>query len=87
MVKVTIDDTVYASQVLTERLKTETKKILSASSRYKVVVCVVITPKFKQSMQICSRCMWETEYDTEINEVYENKDLQAVTTIYCVYTP
>ena len=78
---------VYILKVLTERLKSETKKFLMDGHRYKIVASVVITQDADQNMQICSRCLWETEYDTVISHTYNTKSLIAVANIYCVHTP
>ncbi|XP_067936789.1 dynein light chain Tctex-type 5-like [Watersipora subatra] len=75
------------AQILTERLKSETKCLLPPENRYKIVVSVVVVPKSQQGIQISSRCLWDTEYDTIINSVYENKDIHATATVYCVYAP
>ncbi|KAF6018341.1 TCTEX1D4 [Bugula neritina] len=66
------------SKVLSERLKSEAKKLMP--NRYKLVASVVIAPKTRQSILSSSRCLWETEHDTVINSLYEDRNLIAIIT-------
>ncbi|XP_040911568.1 dynein light chain Tctex-type 5 [Toxotes jaculatrix] len=53
--------------------------------RYKIVVLVHIGQLTGQSMQISSRCLWDSSNDTFASYSFKNSSLFGVATVYAVY--
>lgn len=53
--------------------------------RYKIVVLVHIGQLCDQSMQISSRCLWDSTNDTFATYSFKNSSLFGVGTVYAVY--
>lgn len=77
----------FSFKVLGERLKCETKHLLTVGHRYKIVCTVAISQNCQQGIQISSRCLWEKEFDTVISTTYDSKTIHVTASVYCIYTP
>lgn len=53
--------------------------------RYKIVILVHIGQLTGQSMQISSRCLWDTSNDTFASHFFKNSSLFGVASVYAVY--
>ncbi|NXE77886.1 TC1DA protein, partial [Cochlearius cochlearius] len=53
--------------------------------RYKIVVVTHIGQLNEQSMQIGSRCLWDSASDTFSSYVFKNTSLFALANVYAVY--
>lgn len=53
--------------------------------RYKIVILVHIGERTGQSLQISSRCLWDTSTDTFASYSFKNSSLFGVATVYTVY--
>ena len=63
-----------------QRLKT------SGFLRYKIISIVsLVHGGKKQDVLIASRCLWNTNFDNFIQEIFQNKHLCAIATVYVMY--
>lgn len=53
--------------------------------RYKIVVLVHIGQLCGQSMQVSSRCLWDTSSDTSASYFFKNSSLFGAANVYAVY--
>lgn len=53
--------------------------------RYKIVVVVHIGQLSGQSMQVSSRCLWDTSSDTSASYFFKNSSLFGGANVYAVY--
>ncbi|XP_037537523.1 tctex1 domain-containing protein 1-B-like [Nematolebias whitei] len=53
--------------------------------RYKIVVLVTIGQLSSQSIQSCSRCLWDSTNDTFASYSFKNSSLFGVASVYAVY--
>uniref|UniRef100_A0A3Q1GH90 Dynein light chain Tctex-type family member 5 n=1 Tax=Acanthochromis polyacanthus TaxID=80966 RepID=A0A3Q1GH90_9TELE len=53
--------------------------------RYKIIILVHIGQLTGQSMQIDSRCLWDTSNDVSASYSFKNRSLFGVATVYTVY--
>ncbi|NXW51249.1 TC1DA protein, partial [Nyctiprogne leucopyga] len=53
--------------------------------RYKIVVVTHIGQLNEQSMQVGSRCLWDSVSDTFSSYVFKNTSLFALANVYAVY--
>lgn len=72
---------------LSDVIKGRVKKLPppGRSARHKIVVHTVIGEKLQQSVQVCSRFVWDDNTDNHVTVRYENGSLFAVVTVYAVY--
>uniref|UniRef100_A0A803TEB1 Dynein light chain Tctex-type family member 5 n=1 Tax=Anolis carolinensis TaxID=28377 RepID=A0A803TEB1_ANOCA len=54
--------------------------------RYKIIVIINIGQLKKQSIQIGSRCLWDTTNDTFCSYSFKNRSLFALANVYAVYS-
>ncbi len=54
--------------------------------RYKYVAMVTIGDKKRQSVRVCSRCLWLPAYDRSVSVTRENFRHFLVATLYAVYS-
>ena len=69
---------------LADEIKLRVKN--SGFSRYKII-CVVYLLRGceRQDIIIGSRCLWNTDYDNFVQELFESKHHTAVVTVYALY--
>jgi hypothetical protein len=69
---------------LADEIKLRVKN--SGFSRYKII-CVVSLLRGceRQKIMIGSRCLWNTDYDNFVQEIFESKRFTAVATVYALY--
>ncbi|XP_008287492.1 dynein light chain Tctex-type 5 [Stegastes partitus] len=53
--------------------------------RYKIIILVHIGQLNGQSMQMDSRCLWDTSNDTSVSYSFKNRYLYGVATVYAIY--
>jgi hypothetical protein len=71
-------------KLLADEIKLRVKN--SGFSRYKII-CVVYLLRGceRQDIIIGSRCLWNTDYDNFVQELFESKHHTAVATVYALY--
>ncbi|XP_077189543.1 dynein light chain Tctex-type 5 isoform X2 [Paroedura picta] len=71
------------TKTISEVIKARVKDLMIP--RYKIIVLIYIGQLDKQSMQIGSRCLWDTTSDTFSSYAFKNRSLFAVANVYAVY--
>ena len=73
----------YNSTLLAQLIKDQVKEL--NYERYKILVIASIGQLNDQGLQVVSRCVWDTNFDTSASASYKNKSLFAVATVFAVY--
>ena len=69
---------------LADEIKARVKNI--GFSRYKIICTVSLLHGCKrENLMIGSRCLWNTDYDNFVEEIFENKSFTVIATVYCLY--
>ncbi|XP_053102541.1 dynein light chain Tctex-type 5 isoform X1 [Hemicordylus capensis] len=72
------------TKTISEVIKARVKDLMIP--RYKIIVIIHIGQLQKQSMQIGSRCLWDTASDTFSTFSFKNRSLFALANVYAVYS-
>ena len=72
------------AQKISDMIKTRVKEE-HLFPRYKLVCHVLISKNNSQCMQTASRCLWNTETDTQAVASYSSKDLIATAAVFGLY--
>ena len=69
---------------LADEIKVRVKNI--GFSRYKIICTVSLLQGCKRkNLMIGSRCLWNTDYDNFVQEIFENKSFTVIATVYFLY--
>ncbi|XP_066482461.1 dynein light chain Tctex-type 5 [Tiliqua scincoides] len=71
------------TKTISEVIKARVKDLMIP--RYKIIVTIHIGQLDKQSMQIGSRCLWDTTSDTFSSYSFKNRSLFALANVFAVY--
>ena len=77
------NDSGRLTAMLTDVIKDRVKEL--GFKRHKIVVQVVLGSQGDQSMQMVSRCLWNSDTDNFVSVSYENKAIFAIVGIFAVY--
>ncbi|XP_033007750.1 tctex1 domain-containing protein 1 [Lacerta agilis] len=72
------------TKTISEVIKARIKDLMIP--RYKIIVIIHIGQLDKQSMQIGSRCLWDTTSDTFCSYAFKNRSLFALANVFAVYS-
>ncbi|XP_044306632.1 dynein light chain Tctex-type 5 [Varanus komodoensis] len=72
------------TKTISEVIKARIKDLMIP--RYKIIVVIHIGQLDKQSIQIGSRCLWDTTSDTFCSYAFKNRSLFALGNVYAVYS-
>ncbi|KAH0618528.1 hypothetical protein JD844_017820 [Phrynosoma platyrhinos] len=72
------------TKTISEVIKARIKDLMIP--RYKIIVIIYIGQLKKQSIQIGSRCLWDTTSDTFCSFSFKNRSLFALANVYAVYS-
>ena len=68
---------------LSDEIKERVKKL--RYERYKIVCLVTIGEKTGQGLQITSRCIWDSNWDTSSTYTYQNSTMFCTVTVFGVF--
>lgn len=69
---------------LADEIKARVKSI--GFSRYKIICTVsILRDCQRHNIMIGSRCLWNTDYDNFVQEIFENKCFTVIATVYGLY--
>uniref|UniRef100_A0A8C5WZD9 Dynein light chain Tctex-type family member 5 n=1 Tax=Laticauda laticaudata TaxID=8630 RepID=A0A8C5WZD9_LATLA len=72
------------TKTISEVIKARIKDLMVP--RFKIIVIIYIGQLGKQSMQIGSRCLWDTTSDTFSSYSFKNRSLFALANVYALYS-
>ena len=71
-------------KLLADEIKVRVKNI--GFSRYKIICTVsIFRGSQRQNIMIGSRCLWNTDYDNFVQEIFEKKYFTVIATVYGLY--
>ncbi len=73
----------YNAKLIAQLIKDDIKDL--NYERYKIAVIASVGQLNDQGMQVASRCVWDTNFDTSASASFKNKSLFAVATVFAVY--
>lgn len=68
---------------ITNTVKSKVKCL--GTKRYKIVVLVMMGQQDKSSMTLVSRCIWNENFDTYVEETHKNGSIFATCLVYGIY--
>lgn len=79
-------DAIACSHMATKLAATINQKIkLQTPNRFKLVTFVIIGQVNGSTVNVGSRCLWDTRFDHFLEETYQNSSVYIVATVYIMY--
>uniref|UniRef100_A0A7S4FC48 Tctex1 domain-containing protein 2 n=1 Tax=Chrysotila carterae TaxID=13221 RepID=A0A7S4FC48_CHRCT len=79
------ESTAGLTREISDEIKSKLRTEVELSSRYKLVVQVVIGEQRGEGVRMGARCFWDTDTDSYAEETYRNDSLFCVAAAFGVY--